>query len=107
MTQVAAQAIIVPPTAKTEFRSLGDGPLEVYIDQVLQNVGEDVVEILCKYPNGYQKYHQMFLVDKTSRLLEYMVQTFRGVYDVGVVPTGPMPPATELPGSTISFTKGE
>lgn len=104
--QVAVGAAVLKPELKVTYKPLGDYPWEVKIESLGHTPGDDCVYVTCTYPGNEIKVHQLFLTDKIEKLLFFMVQTFRGVYNTGVMPTLPIPKINELSGAVIKFVKG-
>jgi hypothetical protein len=103
--QAQATASVIPLEAKTSFIKLGDLPLEVIVEAVQYQDGADCVDVVCIYPTNFKKVHQLFLKDKIERLLEFMVLTFKGVFNESVIPLTPLPTMKEIPGAIAKFKR--
>lgn len=104
--RLAVAASVITPEVKSSFKSLGDAPWEVKVQGLTHTQGDDCCYVTCEYPNKEIKIHQLFLTDKIEKLLHFMIQTFRGLYDTGVMPVLPIPTMLDLSGSVIKFVKG-
>lgn len=105
---VTASSTVIPPELKTTRKSIGDAPLEVIIKRTYGSPGDDCIMVVCEYPTGVEKHHQIFLGGSADAILPIMVQTFRTLFDIGVVPLNAVPTAfTDAVSHTVSFKLGD
>jgi hypothetical protein len=81
--------------------------LSVKIVSVVREHPQDDCEmVLCEYPTGFQKAHQLFDKAPVDELLRFMVQQFRGHYGTLVVPVTALPDRAHLAGFVVTFKEG-
>lgn len=102
-----AAAAVIPSEFKTDYVLLpADESLEVTVENTFYQEGADCVDVRCLYPTGIVRVHQLFLNDKIDKLITYMINSFRGVYNEAVVPLAPLPTMQTLNNYVIKFKKG-
>lgn len=98
---VLGTGTVIPPEANPK-QDLGDLPLEVKIEDVNANEGDDCVFVVCRYPDGYVKRHQVFLPITSNEIQHQITLLFYQKYNKHVLAQAACDVAN-LVGSTVRF----
>ena len=91
MTQAAGRGTVIAPEFNTDKIDLTDLPLEVKVVNVSFKEDDDCIFVLCSYPDGFKKNHQLFKPIRITELYHQMIGVFFGRYGKHVEPTSTPP----------------